>query len=391
MIRYDGTGQIYIITSFYYCKGINDIGIIMAVENNVNVQSSTNQYQSKVDTKAQNKGNPNAVDKTPEKDTVQLASGLTTKEKVGIGAAITTGIALITLAVLGRNGHLGEGVQKFLGGKAKKAAQEMGEHTHTPTGTTQVKQETMVTEQVVKPEPVKMEMTDEAKKVYDNVSSKLNQKTEITADTIDANLKPREKDAVWSAQDRQEYYTQLEQDSLKNKQEAQEILKGIEESRIQANKAEQKAEIAQTVYGVAPFERGLSHKSARESAGVFKNAFREEDSVSKLYLKELYKFKVSQRNDSEVTKSVLNKIDMYLQNCETFKKVNKTVDINGKPIKIIYEGLGYDVTENGELMKKVFNPVSRKNSLVSLSDRRCAVEEVSTVQRSQTQKQRALA
>lgn len=241
----------------------------MAVENNVNVQSATNQYQSKVDTKAQNKGNPNAVDKTPEKDTVQLSSGLTTKEKVGIGAAITTGVALITLAVLGRNGHLGDGVQKFLGGKAKKAAQEMGEHTHTPTGTTQVKQETMVTEQVVKPEPVKMEMTDEAKKVYDNVSSKLNQKTEITADTIDANLKPREKDAVWSAQDRQEYYTQLEQDSLKNKQEAQEILKGIEESRIQANKAEQKAEIAQTVYGVAPLERGLSHKSAKESVEVF--------------------------------------------------------------------------------------------------------------------------
>ena len=241
----------------------------MAVENNVNVQSATNQYQSKVDTKAQNKGNPNAVDKTPDKDTVQLSSGLTTKEKVGIGAAIATGVALITLAVLGRNGHLGEGVQKFLGGKAKKAAQEMGEHTHTPTGTTQVKQETMVTEQVVKPEPVKMEMTDEAKNVYDNVSSKLNQKTEITADTIDANLKPREKDAVWSAQDRQEYYTQLEQDSLKNKQEAQEILKGIEESKTQANKAEQKAEIAQTVYGVAPLERGLSHKSARESAEVF--------------------------------------------------------------------------------------------------------------------------
>ena len=104
----------------------------MAVENNVNVQSATNQYQSKVDTKAQNKGNPNAVDKTPEKDTVQLSSGLTTKEKVGIGAAIATGVALITLAVLGRNGHLGEGVQKFLGGKAKKAAQEVGEHTHTP-------------------------------------------------------------------------------------------------------------------------------------------------------------------------------------------------------------------------------------------------------------------
>ena len=238
----------------------------MAIDNNVNLSQVANQYQKNdILTKPQKyQVNPNGVDKTPEKDTVQLSSGLTTKEKVGIGAAITTGVALITLAVLGRNGHLGDGIQKFLGGKAKKAAQEMGEHTHTPTGT-----ETMVTEQVVKPEPVKMEMTDEAKKVYDNVSSKLNQKTEITADTIDANLKPREKDAVWSAQDRQEYYTQLEQDSLKNKQEAQEILKGIEESKTQANKAEQKAEIAQTVYGVAPLERGLSHKSARESAEVF--------------------------------------------------------------------------------------------------------------------------
>ena len=335
----------------------------MAIDNNVNLSQVANQYQKNdILTKPQKyQVNPNGVDKTPEKDTVQLSSGLTTKEKVGIGAAIATGVALITLAVLGRNCHLGEGVQKFLGGKAKKAAQEMGEHTHTPTGTTQVKQETMVTEQVVKPEPVKMEMTDEAKNVYDNVSSKLNQKTEITADTIDANLKPREKDAVWSAQDRQEYYTQLEQDSLKNKQEAQEILKEIEESRIQTNKAEQKEEFAQTVYGVAPLERGLSHKSAKESAGVFKNAFREEDSVRDLYLKELYKFKVSQRNDSEVTKSVLNKIDMYLQNCETFKKVNKTVDINGKPVKIIYEGLGYDVTENGELLVKEFNPVSEGN------------------------------
>ena len=104
----------------------------MTVENNVNVQSPTNQYQSKVDTKIQNKGNPNAVDKTPDKDTVQLSSGLTTKEKVGIGAAIATSITLVTLAVLGRKGHLGEGIQKFLGGKAKKAAQEMGEHTHTP-------------------------------------------------------------------------------------------------------------------------------------------------------------------------------------------------------------------------------------------------------------------
>ena len=106
----------------------------MAIDNNVNLQQLSNQSQKNdILTKPQKyQVNPNAVDKTPDKDTVQLSSGLTTKEKVGIGATIATGIALITFAVLGRNGHLGESVQKFLGGKAKKAAQEMGEHTHTP-------------------------------------------------------------------------------------------------------------------------------------------------------------------------------------------------------------------------------------------------------------------
>ena len=106
----------------------------MAIDNNVNLQQLSNQSQKNdILTKPQKyQVNPNAVDKTPDKDTVQLSSGLTTKEKVGIGAAIATGITLITFAVLGRNGHLGEGIRKFLGGKAKKAAQEMGEHTHTP-------------------------------------------------------------------------------------------------------------------------------------------------------------------------------------------------------------------------------------------------------------------
>ena len=136
----------------------------MAIDNNVNLSQVANQYQKNdILTKPQKyQVNPNGVDKTPEKDTVQLSSGLTTKEKVGIGAAIATGVALITLAVLGRNGHLGEGVQKFLGGKAKKAAQEMGEHTHTtnthvePKPTVKPEPEPTVKpepEQTVKPEP----------------------------------------------------------------------------------------------------------------------------------------------------------------------------------------------------------------------------------------------
>ena len=137
----------------------------MSINNNVNLSQVANQYQKNdILTKPQKyQVNPNAVDKTPDKDTVQLSSGLTTKEKVGIGAAIATGIALITFAVLGRNGHLGESVQKFLGGKAKKAAQEMGEHTHTPTGTTQVKQETNVGNETKQEVKAKVEQEAKAK------------------------------------------------------------------------------------------------------------------------------------------------------------------------------------------------------------------------------------
>ena len=119
----------------------------MAIDNTVNLSQVANQYQKNdILTKTQKyQVNPNAVDKTPDKDTVQLSSGLTTKEKVGIAAVATT-IVAGALAILGRNGHLGKSVQKFLGGKAKKAAQEMGEHTHTPNAHVEPKP-------TVKPEP----------------------------------------------------------------------------------------------------------------------------------------------------------------------------------------------------------------------------------------------
>ena len=108
----------------------------MAIDNNVNLQQLSNQSQKNdILTKPQKyQVNPNAVDKTPDKDTVQLSSGLTTKEKVGIAAVATTVVA-VTLAILGRKGHLGKGIQEFLGGKSKEiknVAQETAEHTHTP-------------------------------------------------------------------------------------------------------------------------------------------------------------------------------------------------------------------------------------------------------------------
>ena len=95
----------------------------MSVDNNVNLQYVANQYQkNNISTKSQhhNQGNPNAVDKTPDKDPVQLASNKPSKKgKVGIAAVVTTVVA-VTLAVLGRKGHLGKCIQKFFGGKTKE-------------------------------------------------------------------------------------------------------------------------------------------------------------------------------------------------------------------------------------------------------------------------------
>lgn len=190
----------------------------MAIDNNVNLQQVSNQYQrNDILTEPQKyQGNPNAVDKTPDKDTVQLSSHkLSNKEKAGIVVVATTAVA-ITLAVLGRNGHLGKSVQKFLGGNAKEfknTVQETVEHTKTPTGATQA----------TKPEPVKMEMTDEARKAYDDVASNLNKNSNINSETIDNNLVPKEKAGAWSKEDRQKYYQKLEKESdakIKAEQEA---------------------------------------------------------------------------------------------------------------------------------------------------------------------------
>ena len=150
----------------------------MAIDNTVNLSQVANQYQKNdILTKTQKyQVNPNAVDKTPDKDTVQLSSGLTTKEKVGIAAVATT-IVAGALAILGRNGHLGKSVQKFLGGKAKKAAQEMGEHTHTPNAHVEPKP-------TVKPEPepnVKAEQEAKAK-AEQEAKAKAEQEAKVKAE-----------------------------------------------------------------------------------------------------------------------------------------------------------------------------------------------------------------
>ena len=136
------------------------------------IENSSNEISK---SKEESQINPNAVDKTPQDDTVELSTGMSTAKKVGIGTLITAGVLTI-LGILGHNGHLGKNIQKLLGGNKKK----------------------------------EMKMTEEAKKVYDEISSKLNKKTNINAKTIDTNLAPREKAGAWSKKDMQEYYKNLE-------------------------------------------------------------------------------------------------------------------------------------------------------------------------------------
>lgn len=47
-------------------------------------------------------------------------------------------------------------------------------------------------------------------------------------------------------------------------------------------------------------------------------------------------------------------IEQYVRDCGTFTPVDKTVVINGEQVKIIYEGVGVDITADGKLLQKVF-------------------------------------
>ena len=144
----------------------------MAIANNAFIKNSSNLQQTKIVKNQQNqKISPNGVDKTPNEDTVQLNNG----KKVGIGVGIVaTAFALICLL------------------KCK-----------------------------LNPKSAELKMTEKAKKIYDNIASKLSRKNEITSEIIDKNLASKEKEGVWKIEDMKEYYTQLEKetviDKLKNK------------------------------------------------------------------------------------------------------------------------------------------------------------------------------
>ena len=254
----------------------------MTIDNTVNLSQVANQYQKNdILTKPQKyQVNPNAVDKTPDKDTVQLSSGLTTKEKVGIGAAIATGITLITFAVLGRNGHLGKSVQKFLGGKAKKAAQEMGEHTHTPNAHVEpkptVKPEPEPTvkpepEPTVKPEPepnVKAEQEAKAK-AEQEAKAKAEQEAKAKAEQ-EAKAKA-EQEAKAKAE--QEAKAKAEQEAkVKAEQEAKEL----RERQIAFEKEEDFAE-AYVKENMEELDKLLVDKDGTICAGVKPSKLKDEE------------------------------------------------------------------------------------------------------------------
>ena len=253
----------------------------MAIDNTVNLSQVANQYQKNdILTKPQKyQVNPNAVDKTPDKDTVQLSSGLTTKEKVGIAAVATT-IVAGALAILGRNGHLGKSVQKFLGGKAKKAAQEMGEHTHTPNAHVEpkptVKPEPEPTvkpepEPTVKPEPepnVKVEQEAKAK-AEQEAKAKAEQEAKAKAEQ-EAKAKA-EQEAKAKAE--QEAKAKAEQEAkVKAEQEAKEL----RERQIAFEKEEDFAE-AYVKENMEELDKLLVDKDGTICAGVKPSKLKDEE------------------------------------------------------------------------------------------------------------------
>ena len=168
------------------------------------------------------------------------------------------------------------------------------------------------------------------------------------------------KSAKESAQVFEEFFSAKEN----AEKEARKILKGIETSAAEAKEAQRKIDIAQASYN-APLERGLAHKSANESMAVFRKAGNNEyqvyyDSYEKVW-KQAVKRKLTMK---EVEKIMSEKIQEYVEKCGTFRKVNKDVVISGEPKKIVYEGVQYDITDKGELLKKIFVPAKGKNNAI---------------------------
>ena len=282
--KYLQNKQFFVTQIFINNKGINKTGVIMAIDNTVNLSQVANQYQKNdILTKPQKyQVNPNAVDKTPDKDTVQLSSGLTTKEKVGIAAVATT-IVAGALAILGRNGHLGKSVQKFLGGKAKKAAQEMGEHTHTPNTHVEPKPTVKAEpEPNVKPEPEPNVKVEQEAKVKAEQEAKAKAEQEAKAKAEQEAKVKAEQEAKAKAE--QEAKAKAEQEA---KAKAEQEAKAKAEQEAKA-KAEQEAKAKAEQEAKAKAEQEAKVKAEQEAKELRERqiAFEKEEDFAEAYVKE---------------------------------------------------------------------------------------------------------
>lgn len=186
----------------------------MAVENNVSIKCNSNLQQTGNTTKPiQYKINPNGVDKTPNKDTVQLS----TAQKVGIGAGVVATAVAIFCLLRGKK-------------PSKKVIQEAEQAIKNNTRTNNVATE-VVQNTVEKP---KMEMTEESKKIYDDVASKLHKKTTISSETIDKNLSSKSQNDSEDLEKLKEYFSQQSKEAAEKaaKDAEVEILKENEKIKV---------------------------------------------------------------------------------------------------------------------------------------------------------------
>ena len=322
----------------------------MAIDNAVNLSQVANQYQKNdILTKTQKyQVNPNAVDKTPDKDTVQLSSGLTTKEKVGIAAVATT-IVAGALAILGRNGHLGKSVQKFLGGKAKKAAQEMGEHTHTPNAHVEPKPTVKPEpEPTVKPEPeptVKSEPEPNVK-VEQETKAKAEQEAKAKAEQ-EAKAKA-EQEAKAKAE--QEAKAKAEQEA---KAKAEQEAKAKAEQEAKA-KAEQEAKTKAEQEAKAKAEQEAKAKTEQEA-----KAKAEQEAKAKA--EQEAKAKAEQEAKAKAEQEAKAKAEQ-----EAIRKAEREAEIKARRLGFNYADENMEeldklfLDKNGNLIGKSFGRDSRK-------------------------------
>lgn len=187
--------------------------------NNVSNQKTNLDFNNKNVLNNQNKSYSSfsRVDKTPQADTVELSNKKDTIKKVAIGAAI-----------------VGTAVGLFYLLRGKKPPKKVMEQAADAVADT-------------KP---KMEITEEAKKIYDDVAPKFHKKTTVTSETIEYNLKPKEKAGSWSSDDMKDFYSTLEKES---------------DAKIAAEKAAKEAEAKAAKEAEAKLAKEAAEKAAKEA------------------------------------------------------------------------------------------------------------------------------